>query len=198
MAKKVQYVNGASNLSDTERAEYDYYATPREVTQALLDREKFYPIIWEPACGEGAITNVLCENGYNVLSSDIVHRPSSPKDMIVFDFLSDEEPQVRRCDIVTNPPYEYAQQFVEHAMSRLQDGQKLAMFLKLTFLEGKKRYDMFQKYPPKHLYVFSDRVQCAKNGDFEHTRTFGGAVAYGWYVWEKGFTGATQISWIKM
>ena len=72
------------------------------------------------------------------------------------------------------------------------------MFLKLTFLEGKARYrELFSKHPPKIIYVFSERVLCAKNGEFEKMKAGGGsAVAYAWYVWEKGYQGKTTIEWI--
>ena len=71
------------------------------------------------------------------------------------------------------------------------------MFLKLTFLEGKARKLLFEKYPPKVVYVSSARLQCAKNGDFEkYGKGVGTAVAYGWYIWQKGFTGEPVIRWI--
>ena len=100
-------------------------------------------------------------------------------------------------DIITNPPYKYAKEFVEHALDISVDGVKVAMFLKLTFLEGKARKKLFEKYPPKTVYVSSARLQCAKNGDFEkYGKGVGTAVAYGWYVWEKGFNGKPTIEWI--
>lgn len=91
-----------------------------------------------------------------------------------------------------------AAEFTLKALDLIPDGNKVFMFLKLTFLEGKKRYDeLFSKYPPKKIYVFSQRVLCAKNGDFDKTKANGGsAVAYAWYVWEKGYTGDTIVKWI--
>lgn len=72
------------------------------------------------------------------------------------------------------------------------------MFLKLTFLEGKARKKLFTKYPPKVIYVSSSRLQCAKNGDFDkYGKGVGTAVAYAWYVWQKGYTGDTIIKWIN-
>ena len=72
------------------------------------------------------------------------------------------------------------------------------MFLKLTFLEGKARRKLiFDRTPPRTLYVFSDRMFCAKNGAFDAMREMGGsAVAYAWYVWEQGWHGDTVIKWI--
>ena len=72
------------------------------------------------------------------------------------------------------------------------------MFLKVTFLEGKRRKDLFRQHPPKTIYVSSSRINCAKNGKFEDLRETGGsAVAYAWYVWQKGYKGATIIKWIN-
>lgn len=53
------------------------------------------------------------------------------------------------------------------------------MFLKLQFLEGKKRKSFFLDNPPKTIYVSSSRLLCAKNADFQRMRDGGGsAVAY--------------------
>lgn len=47
------------------------------------------------------------------------------------------------------------------------------------------------------VLVFSERVLCAKNGDFEGMKQGGGsAVAYAWFVWQKGYNGNTTIEWI--
>ena len=100
-------------------------------------------------------------------------------------------------NIVTNPPYKYAAEFVEKSMDIINDGCYTIMLLKLTFLEGLKRYEMFKKYPPKIIYVFSDRINCAKNGDFEKESQQGGAACYCWYIWQKGFNGDPIIKWIN-
>ena len=72
------------------------------------------------------------------------------------------------------------------------------MFLKLTFMEGKGRKELFQKTPPKVIFVSSSRLLCAKNGEFQKMKDGGGsAVAYGWYIWEKGYTGNTIIQWFN-
>ena len=87
-----------------------------------------------------------------------------------------------------------AKEFVEHAIEIIDDGYYVVMFLKLTFLEGKARRELFNKYPPKFVYVFSSRAICAKNGEFEKYPS--SAVAYAWYVWEKGWHGDPIIRWI--
>ncbi|MGL6119859.1 MAG: hypothetical protein ACRC0V_05075 [Fusobacteriaceae bacterium] len=98
--------------------------------------------------------------------------------------------------ILTNPPYKYAQEFVEKAMELLHEGNYLIMFLKITFLEGQKRAKMFKKYPPKYIYVFSKRANCAKNGDFKTFGVGSNAVCYCWYIWQKGYDGEPILRWI--
>ena len=186
---------GASNHTDEEREINDYYATDPEALEALLEREKFSPYIWECACGGGHLSKVLEDNCYNVKSSDIIDRGYEGTEII--DFLKVTKEDIKNDfsrDIITNPPYKYAKEFVEHALDISMDSVKVAMFLKLTFLEGQARKKLFKKYPPKTIYVFSRRVICAKNGDFKNVTS--SAVAYAWFIWEKGFTGRPVIKWI--
>lgn len=187
---------GASNHTNKERQEDDYYATDPIAIDKLLTVEKPNERIWEPACGGGHLAERLKEKGYRVRSTDIVDRGYCDETV---DFLS-VSPNTTDLtyDILTNPPYKYAMEFVLKALELLQPGCKCYMFLKLTFLESEKRYkELFAKQPPKVIYVFSKRALCAKNGDFERMREGGGsAVAYAWFVWQKGYTGKTEVSWI--
>lgn len=191
-AKSIFVCNGASNHTEEERQQDDYYATEPKAIHKLCEVEKFSPTVWECACGGGHLVKALQEKGYKVFASDIVDRGCPKAKRLDFFKCSNCER-----DIITNPPYKYAKEFVEHALDIADNGRKVAMFLKLTFLEGKARRKMFEKYPPKKLYVFSERVMCAKNGDFEGMKAGGGsAVAYAWFIWEKGYTGKTTVDWI--
>lgn len=180
---------GASNHCDHERQEHDYYATEPLATKLLCDVESLAPNVWEPACGEGHMARVLREYGYNVIATDLVDRGYG----CVMDFLAVDGQWDG--DIVTNPPYKYAQEFVEKALSLIPDGRKVCMFLKLTFLEGKKRRELFRNYPPHRIYVSSSRLKCAKNGDFGSMD--GSATCYAWFVWTKGYSGAPMVHWIN-
>ena len=96
------------------------------------------------------------------------------------------------------PTYKYAIDFVYKALQIVPEGKKVCMFLKIQFLEGKARRKLFRSHPPKVVYVSSSRLLCAPNGDFEHaTKNGGSAVAYAWFVWEKGFKGDTIVKWIN-
>lgn len=183
---------GARNYAKSPRVENDYYATEPKATQVLLDVEHFSHRIWEPACGGGHMSEVLKRGGYDVMSTDLVDRGYGDKTGV--DFLQQDKAPIPNCDIITNPPYSLALEFAEHAMDILGDGHKLAMFLKLQFLEGKKRKQLFMKYPPVYVYVSSSRLHCGRNGVFDFKSN---AVAYAWYVWQKGFSGATVIRWVN-
>ena len=72
---------------------------------------------------------------------------------------------------------------------------KVAMFLKLTFLEGQKRRRLFDKYPPKTVAVFSKRIQVAINGDPEMFAK-SSAACYAWFVWEKDYKSKPEVVWV--
>lgn len=183
---------GASNHSKETRQEHDYYATEPKAMELLLDVEHFNNIVWECACGEGHLSKVLEKRGYNVISTDLIYRGYGDNEPLNF---LEETLENFHGDIVTNPPYKYALQFAEKAIESVDEGNKVAMFLKLQFLEGKSRKKFFMNHPPKVVYVSSSRLNCAKNGNFEKYSS--SAVAYAWFVWVKGFKGDPIIKWIN-
>ena len=192
---------GATNHTDKERAENDYYATDPIAIDKLLSVEKqnISNNIWECAAGGGHLSKRLKDFGYNVYSTDIVDRNFELNDK--FDFLSpifNPITSAKDTDIITNPPYSNAKEFVLKALDLVDEGRNVCMFLKLTFLEGKSRYkELFSKYPPRNIYVFSERIMCAKNGNFKAMKDGGGsAVAFAWFVWTKGYKGDTIVKWI--
>lgn len=177
------------NLRSADAEPNDYYATEPRAVELLLEQEQFNHIIWEPACGEGHISEVLRLHGYEVISTDLVDRGYGEGGV---DFLT-AQAKDGEIDIITNPPYTFAKEFVEKALDLIAPGRKVAMFLKLTFLEGQGRRELFHKNPPQTVYVSSARLQCGKNGDFSGTSM----VAYAWFVWRKGHLGPTNIKWIN-
>lgn len=191
-SRKVFTTLGSSNHVPEEREAFDYYATDPRAVEMLLELEKFAPVIWEPACGSGHISKVLQEHGYEVISTDLIYRgfgETTPTDFITTTIKDFDG------DIITNPPYSMGLEFVRHALEVIQTGNKVAMFLKIQFLEGQKRGEFFKENPPKTVYVSRSRLACYKNGDM--TGSPESAIAYGWYVWEKGFKGDPVIKWFN-
>lgn len=186
---------GASSHTEHDRAEHDYYSTDPKALEIFLDKIKednitLHNKIWESACGEGHLSKVLENRGYQVFSSDLVDRGFGK----VQDFLNYENQNKLSVDILTNPPYNKAQEFVEKALDVIQDDYYVVMFLKIQFLEGKERRKLFDKYPPKYIYVNSARQICYLNGDM--SKKMSSATCYCWYIWEKGWKGEPIIRWI--
>ena len=132
---------GSSECSARARAQNDYYATDPKAIDAL---DKLLPLnglhIWECACGEGHLSKRMKELGAKVVSTDLYDRNYGTPGV---DFL--KQTRLLAPIIVTNPPYKYAQEFVEKSLGLGAD--KVCMFLKLTFLEGQKRRSMFDTTP---------------------------------------------------
>lgn len=181
---------GAHIYTNESREEHDYYATHPSAVKELLEREHFNHNVWECAAGGGHISIILENYGYNVLCTDIIDR-GCPH-VIIQDFLTTQSNNGR--DIITNPPYKYAKEFVEHALNISPEGTKIAMLLKIQFLEGKARRKLFDEHPPKYVYVFSDRIRCSKNGEFNET--IHSAMCFAWFIWVKGSKTEPIIRWI--
>ena len=182
---------GASNHCDEERQENDFYATDPSAIDDLLKYETFNKNIWECAVGQGHLAERLKQYGYTVECTDLIDRGYLGTKIV--DFLNEKHDFDG--DIITNPPYKYCTEFILNALDSISKGHKVAMFLKLQTLEGKKRYDeIYSKYPPKTIYVYVNRVACAKNGEFEKYPS--SAVCYAWFIWVKGEYGVTELKWI--
>ena len=181
--------NGISQTAIREKN--DYYATDPRAMEQLLRFEKFNKNVWECACGEGNLSKVLKEHGYNVYSTDLIDRGYQDE---LIDFLKCDKKF--NGDIITNPPFKYTSEFILKSLQAIPEGNKVAMFLKLNYLSGKQRYkEIYSKYPPYTVYVFSGRIACSKNNTLEGFK-HGGAMDYAWFVWEKGKYGPTEIKWI--
>lgn len=168
----------------------DFYQTPAWATEKLLEKESFQGGIYEPCSGAGAMSRVLEQHGYQVASSDIRTDDSvyGQKGVNLLEACD----QARVDNIVTNPPYKYAQAIIEKSLAMTD--KKVAMLLKLSFLESERRYEFFQAHPPKHIYVFCKRITMYPEGTPPPKNS--GTIAYAWYVWEKGYQGKPTIDWL--
>ncbi|MFW5507983.1 MAG: hypothetical protein ACOCOJ_04610 [Prevotella sp.] len=190
---------GASNHTDHERGDHDYYATS---PLALELFSPHYPIahkVFEPSCGEGHLSKWLVRHGHDVLSTDLVDRGYGFGGIDFFkvggvDMFGDyqgtkllkEWANGETFDILTNPPYNVSLNYVLHALELIPDDGHVLMFLKTSWLEGKQRREqLFDVNPPRYLFQFSGRMVCAPNGDFDKMKKIGSAVAYAWYVFNK-------------
>ena len=122
------------------RNKSDFYPTPPEATQALLD---FLHIptsmrIWEPACGEGHMVEVMERNGFDVIGTDIQSGT---------DFLTEEMPDGVGW-IITNPPFSLAEDFIKKCSSH---DVPFALLLKSQYWHAARRLSLFLDHPPMYV-----------------------------------------------
>lgn len=179
-------VCGVGSHSHEDRGD-DFYATHRVAVDSLLAIETIsaYPKIWEPACGDGAISKVLKASHHNVYSSDLVDRGYGK----VQDFF---KPTKRTADlIVTNPPFRLAREFVDVALER---APVVMMLLRLAFLEGGARMPWFQNGSLARVHVSSRRLPMMHRDGWTGPKA-GSAVAHAWFVWDQKHKGHPQVRW---
>lgn len=187
------------------RVENDYYATPFNATEALLNalnesgETLSSDTILEPSAGEGHIVKVLKDfYPYNeIVANDIAYRSSRLGINVNggVDFLN-YEPHRKFDTIITNPPFALAQEFIEKALEL--SNHYVIMFAKIQLLEGDKRRKMFDNSPLKYVYVFSKRVNPLRNGEAtdENGKPWASTMCFAWFVWEKDYEGEPIIRWI--
>lgn len=181
----VAYV-ACQTVDHVNREANDFYPTHPGATAALLSAEQFEGAIWEPACGEGDITRVLQDAGYEVISTDLIERGFGESRR---DFLMEWKPIAP--NVITNPPFKLASEFIEKALT-LTTG-KVAMFLRLAFLEGVERGGHFPNQPLARVWVMSRRVPMWRG---EIRDEIGSVMAMAWFVWEHGHQGPPTLGWL--
>lgn len=167
---------------------HDFYPTWPAATSALLTVESFDGSIWEPACGEGDMSRVLEDAGYDVISTDLIDRGYGEGGR---DFLMEWSPVAP--NIVTNPPFRWAIEFTDRAL-QLTTG-KVALFLRLAFLEGVERGKWFPQTPLARVWIMSRRVPMER-GRLKEAGDGHGVLAFAWFVWEHGYEGAPALGWL--
>lgn len=138
---------GAKGLV-SDREQNDFYATEPKATELLLEKGTFNKNILEPCAGKGHMRDVLVSHGYNVTATDLIYRG-------VDDIKQEDVFNIKEFngDSITNPPYKIALPILKHCLDIIPTGNKVAMFLKVLFLESEKRKKFFEENPPKVIYV---------------------------------------------
>jgi hypothetical protein len=174
---------------------FDLYETPPCATEALLAVEPLRDNIWDPADGRGAISNVLRAHGHEVFASDLIAYDGSALDRVANFFAFNAAPRGCTC-IVTNPPFQCADIFVRHALGLVPH---VVCLLRLAFLESVGRSDILERRGLRVVHVFRNRLPMLHRDGWTGKRA-SNAMAFGWFVWSRGYSGPTvlnRISWKK-
>jgi hypothetical protein len=159
---------------------HDVYETPDVAVRALLRIEKLPKIIWEPACGPGAIVRELRAAGHAVIATDLIDY-GCPNSAGGFDFLSlRHAPKGCEC-IVTNPPFKDVDAFVRRALALVPT---VAMLMRLAFLEGGRRSDIVDGGRLRRVHVFKHRLPMMHRHGWTGPKATSMAP-FAWFVWCK-------------
>jgi hypothetical protein len=171
----------AGNNKDNRRA-LDFYPTPPEATIALMDFLNLdKSTIWECACGNNAMVDVLIDYGHDVIATDISNG---------LDYLT----TYRDCDaIITNPPFNMSAEFIRKATSECGI---VAFLLKSQYWHAKKRMSLFTELPPSYVlpltwrpdFLYQERKDGKKGSP---------TMEVAWSIWINGKTDTRYIPLAK-
>lgn len=140
--------------------ENQFYRTQRPGIVSLLQAESFDRDVWECCCGDGAISRVLAEAGYDVLSTDLVDRGFGDDRGPHCDVLS--YTKAPRRTVVTNPPFPLAAEMVRHLMGI--GVEEIALLLKVNYWNVAQRVELFRETQPALVYMATFRLDFSLDG----------------------------------
>ena len=170
---------GATRHAIADRKD-DLYETPPEATRALLRVETLPHLIWEPAAGRNAISDVLRAAGHDVVCTDLVDygcQGVQPR----IDFLMEQQPFFGADCIVTNPPYKNADAFVRHGLTLCS---KVIMLLRLAYCEGAARSDIIDNHCTR-IWLGKERLPMMHRHGWEGAKISAAAMPFAWFVFER-------------
>lgn len=181
------------------RVEKDFYPTPPFVVEALTEHMPVTGLnVWEPACGDGRMSEALYTAGAReVWSTDIVDR-GYERFNGSFDFTaSNPTPSNISVDvIVTNPPFGprglLAEQFIERGLNRIGVGGTLALLLPVDFDSAKGRARFFGWCPE-----FAGKIVLLKRIKwFDHPgkEKVSPKENHAWFLWRRSAFGTRQVA----
>ena len=176
----------ADGINNNTREENDFYPTiDTAATRAIIEYLEPYlaakmeagetVLFREPACGDGQISQVIAEYGYNHLSTDLIDRGYGVSGV---DYLkSEDEPE--GMIVLTNPPFKIAREFV---LKALADGaDRVYLLLKSTYFQASSRIEFFEGTPISRIIPLSWRIDWTGEGS--------PTMECCWFEWIKGYKG---------
>jgi len=174
---------------------HDLYETPAVAVEALL-RVLALPsgAIWEPACGRGAIANVLRAHGHRVVCTDLIDYGADSTAIYGVDFLKTTEVPADVACILTNPPFKLINKFIDHALRLCPN---VIMLARLALLESERRSSVLEGSGLRRIFIFRKRLPMMHRHGWSGRKASSG-MAFAWFVWERGYRGqpiVQRISW---
>ena len=180
----------------------DFYASPYAALPPLLvaERGKLPKAIWEPACGNGALVVPLRNRGFQVWATD-KNEWGCPVSTTGIDFTSDLATRYRddlpeEIGIVTNPPFNIIERFVERAAAL---APYTALLCRLAFLESETRMNWFPHVGLRRVHVIGERLPMMHRHGYEGPKLSSAGMCFAWFIFEprKKPTRRVPVSWVS-
>lgn len=172
-----------------DRHAEDWYVEPSWCSTRLFEAERFEGQVWDPACGMGRIAEAAAAAGLPWICTDLIDRGRGGNR----DFLLET---LRTSNIVSNPPFGIAEQFVAHALKLAE--RKVAMLLPANWVQGDKRSRWLETTPLRRVYFITPRPSMPPGTAITAGEKPGnGTTDYAWFVWLRGFDGAPEVRWLR-
>jgi hypothetical protein len=200
MARNLKDIYVGVNQNDESRNENDLYPTPPLATYVLQKYVDLPQNIVEPCAGRGNISIELIRNGYNVRSFDLHDYPDKLCDIITQQDVLTLPRQIGYDGFITNPPY-FKNLPYKIALKGVSEYDFTALFVRLTFLEGKRRHLLFKDHTPSTILFLSDRIRFGSGYPeaINRSEQLGGMIAYAWIIFDKRCkTKNTELRWVLL
>jgi hypothetical protein len=200
MANNLRDIYTGVKQNDDSRHENDFYPTPPLATYILHKYTDIPNTVVEPCAGRGNISVELLRHGYTVHSYDLHAYQDTFCDIISGQDVLELKKPLGAEGFITNPPYH---KNLPHKIAEkgVSEYEFTALFVRLTFLEGKKRKKLFTEYPPSDIIFLSDRIRFSrtKEEQIEKEQQLGGMISYMWIVWDKKASHQnTRLRWVLL
>ena len=205
------------------RDHLDHYVEPLSVGASLFAALNLAPgtVVLDPCCGWGRIPRAAQAAKLHAIGSDILPRWEQSPDGEPKAFRADDgylclTPTLMEADwfdrlnwypsqsetwrfpatIVSNPPYNRAEEFLGLALERAVS--MVALILPLSWISGGKRSDMLAKTPLYKFMPICPRPSMPPGSAIlAGQKVGGGTTDFATYVWLKGYRGAPQVEWLR-
>ena len=175
-----------------DREPHEHYVEEQWCSRRLFDVEPIEGGVWDPACGWGRICESARAAGHAVKYSDIIDRGYDPQGRkIIRDFLEPNWPTVD--NVVTNPPFDLFENFAHQALTLTR--RKVVMIWLVRRLNAAHRW--LRSTPLRRIYLMTPRPSMPPGHVISRgEKPGGGTQDFCWLVWEHGFRGRSELSWL--
>lgn len=183
----------------------DFYASPYAALPPLLVAEgrRLPRLLWEPAAGNGALVLPLRNRGFDVMATDL-NNWGCPGCTAEVDFTSNLATQYGEAiaargepfGIVTNPPFNIIERFVERAVAM---SPYVALLCRLAFLESEGRMKWWKQVGLRRVHLIAERLPMMHRHGYTGPKLSNAGMCFAWFIFEPAKRPASQVPvrWIS-